>query len=153
MYECCNNTSNVLTNRLTSQPLPSHLPTRSTFQRKLYSSAVSATRWRPVTGTLLATSSLDGSVMLLDHSGTVVRHLTHSAAVKDVQWHISGERVISGGFDKSVRVTDVNTCQVTNQLSLPEYVTCIKPHPSEANSIAIGTFKGGCECWDLRTNE
>ncbi len=91
--------------------------------------------------------------MLLDLNGAVVRHLTHSAAVKDVQWHISGEHVMSGGFDKGVRVTDVHTCQVTNQFSLPEYVTCIKPHPSDANSIVIGTYKGGCACWDLRANE
>lgn len=136
-----------------SSSLPNKVPSRSTFQRKLYSSAVSAVRWRPVTGTLLATSSLDGNVVLIDLHGTVVRHWTHSAAIKDVQWHVNGEHLISGGFDKSVRVTDINTCQVTNQFSLNEFVTCIKPHPSDANSIVIGTYKGGCECWDLRANE
>jgi len=91
-------------------------------------------------------------VTLIDLNGVVVRHLSHAAAVKDVQWHINGESLISGGFDKSVRVTDVSTCQTTNQLMLSEYVTCIKPHLSDPNSIVIGTYKGGCETWDLRTN-
>jgi WD40 repeat protein len=83
----------------------------------------------------------------------------HSLGVKSAKWSIDGRQILSGGFDGLACCTDVETGQMQQTLRRPdpalpsskaERITTVHFHPTEPNSMLLGTDQGHIYCHDLR---
>ncbi|XP_025050559.1 WD repeat-containing protein 25-like [Alligator sinensis] len=85
----------------------------------------------------------------------------HSCAVRAAQWSLCGRRILSGGFDFMLHLTDVETgvedlflllykgAQVFT--SKNEYrISTLKFHPSDPNIFICGGFGPEVKAWDIR---
>jgi len=72
---------------------------------------VNSILWCGSFGQVLASASMDGTVRIWDvfRSKKCVRVLHHDGAVKDIQWNHNRNNILSGGYDKIVKLTDIET--------------------------------------------
>ena len=90
---------------------PNRPPRKVHLQLSGHTKGVNCVRWCPKRENLLLSASMDHSVHLWDiQEGQCLRKLTHhSAAVKDARWSSCGTKVLSCGYDKMARITDIQT--------------------------------------------
>lgn len=77
-----------------------------------HSQGVNCIRWNPTQSNLLLTAAMDHVVCIWDTSGggTCSKRLTdHTGAVKDSKWSLCGSQVLSCGYDKTVRLFNLET--------------------------------------------
>lgn len=79
-----------------------------------HTKGVNCVRWCPQKARLLLSASMDHSIHLWDIHGcqSVKKLECHGAAVKDARWSHCGTRVLSCGYDKMARITDIQTGQL-----------------------------------------
>lgn len=71
-------------------------------------------------GTLFATCSNDGTIKIFDYNGTVKHTLEgHESFVYQIKFNKETNELISCGEDRSLRIWDLNTCEVKQVLRLP----------------------------------
>ena len=94
-------------------PQKRFLPKACICATKFHKSAVNCIRWNNSLSPLLLSASMDNTVGIWKwsrESTSVVKKLDmHSGAVKDAIWNKDGTCVLSGGYDKNARITDVET--------------------------------------------
>ena len=86
-----------------------------------HSEGVNCVHWNPTRGNLLLSAAMDHLVCVWDTScgSTCRRRLTHhTAAVKDSKWSLCGEKILSCGYDKTARLSNLETGNVNHVCSL-----------------------------------
>ena len=86
-----------------------HVPQKCISKHKEHRNAVNCIRWNSKQTDLLLSASMDSSIGLWNWKTKGVERMlaVHSSAVKDARWNKSGEKILSGGYDKEAKITDV----------------------------------------------
>ncbi|CAG8738219.1 5936_t:CDS:2, partial [Acaulospora morrowiae] len=81
------------------------------FLQKEHTKGVNTLLWCGSFGQVLASASMDGTVGIWDvfRSKKCVRIINHDGAVKDIRWDNFRNSILSGGYDKVVKLTDIET--------------------------------------------
>ncbi|KQJ81984.1 WD repeat-containing protein 25 isoform X2 [Brachypodium distachyon] len=106
-------------------------------------------------GHLLASAGMDHTVHIWNvwnQGNTTARVLKyHTAAVKDVRWSPHRPLLLSGGFDCSSRLVDVEEGKEISVFKEDQAVEVIKFNPSNSNIFLSGGSKGSLRLWDIRS--
>ncbi|XP_033127484.1 WD repeat-containing protein 25-like [Anneissia japonica] len=132
---------------------PSQLPkTKYITFSDAHSAAVTHTRWNiPRYSHLFLSASFDKTVKIWDcvDINTCVTSITsHQNGVKDAQWSKCGRQILSGGFDHSVQLHDVETGKNLGSFPHSSSITCLQFHPTEHNLFLAGTYGSAIYSWD-----
>ncbi|KAG9290774.1 hypothetical protein G9A89_011737 [Geosiphon pyriformis] len=116
---------------------------------------VNAIKWCGAFGQVLASASMDGTVRIWDvfRSKKCALILKHDGAVKDVQWDGQGKNILSGGYDKLVKLTDLETGTTIHTFSHPQFITSLRYHPINSHIFVSGMSKDGIISWDTRSHK
>eukprot|EP01120_Amphizonella_sp_Union-15-10_P016223 TRINITY_DN8486_c0_g1_i2.p1 TRINITY_DN8486_c0_g1~~TRINITY_DN8486_c0_g1_i2.p1 ORF type:complete len:411 (-),score=66.71 TRINITY_DN8486_c0_g1_i2:103-1335(-) len=139
------------TNELPECRVPSHRTTRLVG----HSAGVNRLQWSNQSGQLLASCSMDHTVAIWDIFRTgkcVARFSEHTGCVKDIQWSDDNHRLLSCGFDKTVKLTDIESGASIDTFKHKEFITSIKFHPWQQSLFLAGGYKSGVVCWDVRSH-
>ncbi|CAG8733829.1 15977_t:CDS:2, partial [Racocetra fulgida] len=74
-------------------------------------------------------------------------------AVKDIQWNNNLNNILSGGYDKTAKIFDIETGVTIQTFPHPQVVTALRYHPTQPNIFVSGMLQDGIRSWDLRTNK
>ena len=88
-----------------------HAPKRRLIHFDAHKKCINRISWNPCFQDILLSASMDGVVKIWNIEATLscVQHVSvHTQAVKDAKWSIDGLNILSGGYDKFSRITDVN---------------------------------------------
>ncbi|KAI8139788.1 WD40-repeat-containing domain protein [Fennellomyces sp. T-0311] len=103
----------------------------------------------------LAVSSWDGQIRIYEvqPSGNTVPKTSyaHDGPALCVGWSKDGSKVVSGGGDKTVRMTDMNTGQTTQVAEHAEPVKAVKFLDNNPSIMATGSWDKTIKYWDLRS--
>ncbi|XP_076155805.1 WD repeat-containing protein 25 [Alosa pseudoharengus] len=134
------------------------LPRRVLLQLQAHQGPVNTVQWCPVphTSHLLLSASMDRTVKIWDgaESGRCLRTISaHSGAVRDACWAQCGRRLLSGSFDTTATLTDVETgsevVKVRNQFK----VSCLALQPADPDVFLCGGFSPEVKAWDARSSK
>ena len=95
-------------------------PKKLHVQLERHTKGVNCIRWNPVVPNLLLSASMDQSVCVWDalaKKDCVLQLTSHDGAVKDARWSSCGSYLLSCGYDKMVRISDINTGKQTISIS------------------------------------
>ncbi|XP_010287291.1 PREDICTED: WD repeat-containing protein 25 [Phaethon lepturus] len=77
----------------------------------------------------------------------------HSCAVRAARWSSCGRRILSGGFDSMLHLTDVET-DTQNFSGQSEFrISALTFHPTESNIFICGGFSPEVKAWDVRMSK
>ncbi|CAG8478976.1 250_t:CDS:2 [Cetraspora pellucida] len=78
---------------------------------KEHTKGVNSLSWCGSFGQVLASASMDCTVRIWDVFRTkkCVRIIKHDGAVKDIRWNINFNNILSGGYDKTAKISDIET--------------------------------------------
>ncbi|XP_061650946.1 WD repeat-containing protein 25 isoform X2 [Phyllopteryx taeniolatus] len=116
---------------------------------------VNTVQWCPVPqrSHLLLSASMDKTFKVWDgaESGRCLKVYTcHSGAVRDARWSPCGRQLLTGSFDNTAVVTDVETghpiVKADNQFKL----MCVVLHPSNPEVFLCGGYSSVVNAWDSR---
>ncbi|XP_054651802.1 WD repeat-containing protein 25 isoform X2 [Dunckerocampus dactyliophorus] len=116
---------------------------------------VNTVQWCPVPqrSHLLLSASMDKTFKVWDgaESGRCLRVYTcHSGAVRDACWTPCGRQLLTGSFDNTAVVTDVETGQQTVKSDNQFKVMCVASHPSNPEVFLCGGYSSLVKAWDSR---
>ncbi|CAG8699281.1 16197_t:CDS:2 [Funneliformis mosseae] len=116
---------------------------------------VNSILWCGSFGQVLASASMDGTVRIWDvfRSKQCVRTLRHEGAVKDIRWDHTRNHILSGGYDKIVKLTDIEKGTKIQSFPHSHIVTSLRYHPTQSNIFVSGMIKDGIYSWDIRSNK
>ncbi|XP_072721880.1 WD repeat-containing protein 25 isoform X1 [Ciconia boyciana] len=77
----------------------------------------------------------------------------HSCAVRAARWSSCGRRILSGGFDSMLHLTDVETGKQIFSSKNEFRISALKFHPTESNIFICGGFSPEVKAWDIRTSK
>ncbi|KAJ7406610.1 WD repeat domain 25 [Willisornis vidua] len=77
----------------------------------------------------------------------------HSCAVRAAQWSSCGRRILSGGFDSTLHLTDVETGKQIFSSKTEYRISALKFHPTESNIFLCGGFSPEVKALDIRTSK
>ncbi|CAG8669545.1 1248_t:CDS:2 [Dentiscutata erythropus] len=122
---------------------------------KEHTKGVNSLLWCGSFGQVLASASMDCTVRIWDifRSRKCVRVIKHDGAVKDIRWNISFNNILSGGYDKVAKLSDIETGSTIQTFPHPQIVTTLRYHPTQPNIFVSGMIQDGIRSWDLRTNK
>eukprot|EP00118_Oscarella_pearsei_P005770 m.26476 g.26476 ORF g.26476 m.26476 type:complete len:435 (+) comp29345_c0_seq1:151-1455(+) len=137
------------------------LPSRCTCVLANHLDKVNHVEWSKPDGHHLLSTSMDGTVKIWNpfaksspdgaESGMLMQNLSgHGEAVREAKWHKTGGKVLSGGYDKTARLWDVETGKVISAYNLPSYVTALEFHPSSPDLFVVGCSDSTMKSWDAR---
>ncbi|KAM7375966.1 hypothetical protein PAMP_005720 [Pampus punctatissimus] len=149
------------------KPYLAHKPGAAGIPRRLLMSLgghqgpVNTVQWCPVPhlSHLLLSASMDKTFKVMiatvwdgAGSGQCLRvHTCHSGAVRDACWTPCGRRLLSGSFDNTAVITDVETGQQVVKLDNQFKVMCVVPHPSSPEIFLTGGYSSTVKAWDSRS--
>lgn len=139
-----------------------YVPDRCFLPKKLmhtytgHTKAVTKINWLPRSAHLFLSASMDGKVKLWEvykQRRCIMTFMGHRSAVRDICFNKSGDRFISAGYDKTIKLWDTETGQCIKKFNTRSVAYCIKFNPDEEKSH---TFLSGMQnkkilCWDSRT--
>ncbi|XP_075700345.1 WD repeat-containing protein 25 isoform X2 [Rhinoderma darwinii] len=131
------------------------IPKKVIFQMEEHSGPVNRVQWCPVKqyGHLLLSASMDGTCKVWDavDSGKSLCTIScHRAAVRDAQWSVCGKRILTGGFDSFLHVTDVETGKDLFTAKNPCKISAVRFHPCDPNLFICGGFSPAIAAYDVR---
>jgi hypothetical protein len=88
-----------------------HAPKRKLIHFVAHQKCINKISWNPCFQDLLLSASMDSVVKIwnIETKPSCVQQLSgHTQAVKDAKWNIDGLNILSGGYDKFSRITDIN---------------------------------------------
>uniref|UniRef100_A0A3B1JJU5 WD repeat domain 25 n=1 Tax=Astyanax mexicanus TaxID=7994 RepID=A0A3B1JJU5_ASTMX len=124
------------------------LPKYVQHQLQAHQGPVNTVQWCPVPhlSHLLLSASMDKTFKVSLFEDSVGRCLQtysgHSGAVRDACWLPCGRRILSGSFDNTAAVTEVET---------GFKVTCLAFQPSDPSVFLCGGFSAEVKAWDSRS--
>ncbi|TSO67452.1 WD repeat-containing protein 25 [Bagarius yarrelli] len=132
------------------------LPKRVQHQLHAHQGPVNTLQWCPVPhlSHLLLSASMDKTMKVWDAAGSgrcLQTYSTHHGAVRDACWLPCGRRLLSGSFDNTTAVTDLETGQVVARMENQFKVTCLAFQPTDPTLFLSGGFSSEIMAWDSRT--
>ncbi|CAH0476531.1 unnamed protein product [Peronospora belbahrii] len=132
-----------------------------------HTNAVNGLQWHPSNPDLFLSASMDATMRIWksapqEQNERCRRKLMHHRfGVANAKWSQNGQQILSGGYDGMAYCIDAETGQVRQKIRRPdvgtalaniERITTVHFHPTESNSVLLGTDKGHIYCHDLRLN-
>ncbi|XP_071183139.1 WD repeat-containing protein 25 isoform X1 [Salvelinus alpinus] len=117
---------------------------------------INVIQWCPVPqlSHLLLSASMDKTVKIWDgaESGQCLQvYSSHSGAVRDACWSPCGRRLLTGSFDNTAMVTDVETGQQIVKVGNQFKVMCLAVQPDDPEVFLCGGYSSEVKAWDART--
>lgn len=112
--------------------------------------------WNPCFVDFLLSGSMDSVVKVWNVQTSpccVYNVRSHQQAVKDAKWSHDGLQILSCGYDKMARITDINLGKEVCGFNHNAFVTSVLYHPSDQNVFLSGTSNDGIFAWDIRTQK
>ncbi|GAB0190971.1 WD repeat-containing protein 25 [Grus japonensis] len=134
------------------------VPKNLIFCMSKHSGPVNEIQWCPVRqqSHMLLSASMDKTVKVWDAVDTgccLKTYSCHSCAVRAAQWSSCGRRILSGGFDSMLHLTDVETGKQIFSSKNEFRISALKFHPTESNIFICGGFSPEVKAWDIRTSK
>ncbi|XP_028829625.1 WD repeat-containing protein 25 [Denticeps clupeoides] len=134
------------------------LPRHVRLQLSAHNGPVNTIQWCPVPqlSHLLLSASMDRTVKIWDavETGRCLQTFsTHCGAVRDVCWTPCGKRVLSGSFDNTSILTDVETGQEVLKVDNHVKITCLALQPKQPEVFLCGGFSPEVKAWDSRSGK
>lgn len=141
---------------------PDHVPDRCFIPKKLihtytgHSKAITKIRWFPKSGHLFLSSSMDGKVKLWEsfkQRRCIMTFMGHKQAVRDICFNRFGDRFLSAGYDRALKLWDTETGQCVKRFNSRAVPYCIQFNPDEERShlFLAGMANKKIACFDSRT--
>ncbi|XP_022528346.2 WD repeat-containing protein 25 isoform X1 [Astyanax mexicanus] len=132
------------------------LPKYVQHQLQAHQGPVNTVQWCPVPhlSHLLLSASMDKTFKVWDGAASgrcLQTYSGHSGAVRDACWLPCGRRILSGSFDNTAAVTEVETGQVVAKMENQFKVTCLAFQPSDPSVFLCGGFSAEVKAWDSRS--
>ncbi|KAJ1104935.1 hypothetical protein NDU88_002343 [Pleurodeles waltl] len=87
-------------------------------------------------------------------TGTCLKSYScHSSAVRDAIWSLCGRKILSGGFDSALYLTDTETGTHLFSSKTEFRISTVKFHPSNPNVFLCGGFSPSVNAWDIRSHK
>ncbi|KAM3871226.1 LOW QUALITY PROTEIN: WD repeat-containing protein 25 [Diretmus argenteus] len=143
------------------KPYLVHKPGRAEIPRRLLMSLgghqgpVNTVQWCPIPhlSHLLLSASMDKTVKVWDgvESGRCLAvYSCHSGAVRDACWTPCGRHLLTGSFDNTAVITDVQTGQQIVKVDNQFKVMCVAFQPSDQEVFLCGGYSSVVKAWDSR---
>ncbi|XP_040916292.1 WD repeat-containing protein 25 isoform X2 [Toxotes jaculatrix] len=141
---------------LAHKPEAAGIPRRLLMSLAGHEGPVNTVQWCPVPhlSHLLLSASMDKTFKVWDgaESGRCLRVYTcHSGAVRDACWTPCGRHLLTGSFDNTAVITDVETGQQIVKLDNQFKVMCAVLHPSNPDVFLCGGYSSVVKAWDSRS--
>ncbi|XP_053291175.1 WD repeat-containing protein 25 [Pleuronectes platessa] len=143
---------------LTQKPDAAGIPRRLLMRLGGHQGPVNTVQWCPVPhlSHLLLSASMDRTFKVWDgaESGRCLRVYTcHSGAVRDACWTPCGRHLLTGSFDNTTVITDVETGQQKVKFDNQFKVMCAVLHPSSPDVFLCGGHSSVVNAWDSRSSK
>ncbi|XP_035024245.2 WD repeat-containing protein 25 [Hippoglossus stenolepis] len=143
---------------LTQKPDAAGIPRRLLMRLGGHQGPVNTVQWCPVPhlSHLLLSASMDRTFKVWDgaESGRCLRVYTcHSGAVRDACWTPCGRHLLTGSFDNTTVITDVETGQQKVKFDNQFKVMCAVLHPSSPDVFLCGGHSSVVKAWDSRSSK
>ncbi|KAL3694049.1 hypothetical protein R1sor_007700 [Riccia sorocarpa] len=134
------------------------IPKGVTRQIEGHTKGINAVRWSPTHAALLASGAMDNVARVWNVWNASEQQMlqqlgSHTGAVKDVQWSTDGQQLLSCGFDRTARLTDVEYGSEISVFTDEQYLNVVRFHPLERNVFLAGGGKGSVKAWDIRIGQ
>ncbi|XP_009068904.1 PREDICTED: WD repeat-containing protein 25-like, partial [Acanthisitta chloris] len=134
------------------------VPKSLIFSMSKHSGPVNEIQWCPVweQSHMLLSASMDKTVKVwdaVDRGCCLKTYSCHSCAVRAAQWSSCGRRILSGGFDSTLHLTDIETGKQIFSSKTEFRISALKFHPTESNIFLCGGFSPEVKAWDIRTSK
>ncbi|TRY83575.1 hypothetical protein DNTS_016280 [Danionella cerebrum] len=134
----------------------SQLPKKERLSVLGHQGPFTALRWSPELQHchLLLTASMDQTCKVWDGVGSgrcLQTYSPHCGAVLDADWLSDGRRLLSGSFDGSAAITDLETGHVLMRMENGFRVSCVAPRPGDPQVFLCGGHGPEVKAWDARS--
>ncbi|XP_010607419.1 WD repeat-containing protein 25 isoform X1 [Fukomys damarensis] len=151
-------TSESILPHLSSPRRETHVPRTVRSHLWGHKGPVNGIQWCPVPASsqLLLSASMDKTFKVWDavDSGRCLQtYNLHSEAVRAARWSPCGRRVLSGGFDFALHLTDLETGTQLFSGRSEFRITTLKFYPKDHNIFLCGGFSSEIKAWDIRTGK
>lgn len=131
---------------------------RVLFHLRGHSGPVNSIQWCPVLSRshLLLSTSMDATFKVwnaVDSGSCLQTYHLHSKAVRAARWSPCGQRILSGGFDFALHLTDLETGTQLLSGQSDFRITTVKFHPRDHSTFLCGGFSSEVKAWDVRTGK
>ncbi|XP_073494512.1 WD repeat-containing protein 25 isoform X2 [Phyllobates terribilis] len=136
----------------------SGIPKKVIFQMKEHTGPVNRVQWCPVKSSshLLLSASMDGTCKVwdaVDSGKSLCTVSCHRAAVRDAQWSLCGRKILTGGFDSFLHLTDVETGKDLFAAKNDCKISAARFHPCDPNMFICGGFSPVIAAYDVRVGK
>jgi pre-mRNA-processing factor 17 len=139
-----------------------HVPDRCFLPKKLmhtytgHTKALTKISWFPRSAHLFLSCAMDGKVKLWETHGQrrcIMTFLGHKNAVRDVCFNRYGDKFLSAGYDRALKLWDSETGQCIKRFNSKSVPFCINFNPDDerSNLFLSGMANKKILCWDSRT--
>ncbi|KAM4853881.1 WD repeat-containing protein 25 isoform 1-T3 [Thomomys bottae] len=150
--------SEVIQPHLKSQFRETKVPRKVLFHLRGHGGPVNSIQWCPVFSKshMLLSTSMDKTFKIwnaVDSGRCLQTYFLHSEAVRAARWSPCGRRILSGGFDFALHLTDLETGTQLFSGRSDFRITTLKFHPKDPNIFLCGGFSSEIKAWDIRTSK
>nr|XP_020769201.1 WD repeat-containing protein 25 [Odocoileus virginianus texanus]XP_020769202.1 WD repeat-containing protein 25 [Odocoileus virginianus texanus] len=143
---------------LDSQYKETKIPKKVLFHLRGHQGPVNSVQWCPVSARshLLLSTSMDKTFKVwnaVDSGSCLQTYSLHSEAVRAARWSPCGRRILSGGFDFALHLTDLETGTQLFSGQSDFRITTLKFHPRDHSVFVCGGFSSEMKAWDIRTSK
>ncbi|XP_008823840.1 WD repeat-containing protein 25 [Nannospalax galili] len=143
---------------LNSQYRETKVPRKVLFHLRGHRGPVNGIQWCPVLSRshMLLSSSMDKTFKVwnaVDSGRCLQTYALHSEAVRAARWSPCGQRILSGGFDFALHLTDLETGTQVFSGQSDFRITTLKFYPKDHSIFLCGGFSSEIKAWDIRTGK
>ncbi|XP_040830992.1 WD repeat-containing protein 25 isoform X1 [Ochotona curzoniae] len=143
---------------LKGQHRETQVPSKVLFHLRGHRGPVNSIQWCPVLSAshLLLSTSMDKTFKVwnaVDSGRCLQTYSLHSEAVRAARWAPCGRRILSGGFDFALHLTDLETGTQLFSGRSDFRITTLKFYPNDPSIFLCGGFSSEIKAWDVRTGK
>ncbi|EHH28172.1 hypothetical protein EGK_18544, partial [Macaca mulatta] len=134
------------------------VPRKVLFHLRGHRGPVNTIQWCPVLSKshMLLSTSMDKTFKVwnaVDSGHCLQTYSLHTEAVRAARWAPCGRRILSGGFDFALHLTDLETGTQLFSGRSDFRITTLKFHPKDHSIFLCGGFSSEMKAWDIRTGK
>ncbi|XP_058423687.1 WD repeat-containing protein 25 isoform X2 [Diceros bicornis minor] len=150
--------SELIQPHLDGQYKATKMPRGVLFHLRGHRGPVNSVQWCPVLSRshMLLSASMDKTFKVwnaVDSGSCLQTYSLHSEAVRAARWSPCGQRILSGGFDFALHLTDLETGTRLFSGQSDFRITTLKFHPKDHSLFVCGGFSSEVKAWDIRTGK